>query len=108
MAEELAYCVPLGLPHSEFLSWSDEDQDKALAFLRVRAETCACGTRREEWDNDRFAFVAESYTCPGCEVLEMEHDNIDKDRKGVKTYLQPRAIAEARIAAGVADPEHEE
>lgn len=96
---ELAYCVPLGLPHSEFLSWEDEDQDKALAYLRDKATVCGgCGTRPREWAGDRFAFVAQHSVCPGCEVLEMEPDNVHENQKGVRYFLVPRAVAEAEMS----------
>lgn len=85
----MAYCVPIGLDHEEFLSWSEESQDKAMAFLRLRDETCECGTRLEEWEDDRFAYVAHSWQCPGCEVLELEEDNIREDAKGVHKRLIP-------------------
>jgi hypothetical protein len=97
----LAYCVPLALPHSKFRSWDQDDQDKALAFLRVQRETCQnCGTRMEEWDGkrggDRFAYVAESERCPGCELIAQEHENIHNaagesggTTKGVRVFLLP-------------------
>ena len=94
--EELAYCVPLGLAHTKFLSWSEDDQDKALAYVRDRAEVCGgCGTKAKEWAADKFAFVAQSTTCLGCEVIEMERDNVHEDAKGVRIFLVPRAMAAA-------------
>lgn len=94
VVEELDYCVPRGIPHSKFLSWSELDQDKALAWVRRQAEFCrGCGTRREDWLNDRFAFVAESEICPGCEVMEQEKSNVPKESKGVHIRLVPFALA---------------
>ncbi len=84
----------MGIPHSRFLSWSEDDQDKALAFLRDRSSVCSgCGTRQREWEGDRFAFVAQSTTCLGCEVIEMERDNIHEGAKGVRIFLSPRVLA---------------
>lgn len=81
--------VPLGIPHSEFLSWSEDDQDKALAFQRAQLEICStCGTREAEWEADRFAYVGEAVRCPGCEVLEMERDNVPENAKGVHLRLK--------------------
>lgn len=82
--------MPLGLPHSEFLSWDEDDQDKALGFTREQAKQCSgCGTRKEDWDADRFAFVADSYQCPGCELISMEQDNVREGLRGVKIFLRP-------------------
>ena len=94
MREELAYCVPLGIPHKEFLSWDEDDQDKALAFMAEKATICRdCGTRDSEWAKDRFAYVADTERCPGCEILEQENDNMAKERadgkmKGVRVFLR--------------------
>jgi len=35
-----------------------------------------CGTRLAEWDNDRHAYIAESYRCPGCEKVHYEEEKI--------------------------------
>lgn len=94
VVEELDYCVPRGIPHSRFLSWSELDQDKALAWVRRQALHCkGCGTRQEEWDEDRFAYVAESYICPGCEVIAQERENVPDKQKGVHIKLVPFALA---------------
>lgn len=94
VAEELEYCVPRGIPHSRFLDWSELDQDKALAWVRRKAEQCnGCGTRRQEWLDDRFAYVAESYTCPGCEVIAQERGNVPDKAKGVHIRLVPFDLA---------------
>jgi hypothetical protein len=96
----LAYCVPLGIPHSEFLSWDPDDQDEALGFLREKAKVCSgCGTRDDEWQRDRDAYVSDEKICPGCELIEQAKEQLPKNAKGVKVFLVPRAIAEAQIAA---------
>lgn len=89
--------MPLGIPHSEFLSWSEEDQDKALAFMREKATICRdCGTRLDDWDPDkgghRHAFVGDVQRCPGCELLEQEQENVRRDMtsmRGIKVRLKP-------------------
>lgn len=88
--------VPLGIAHSQFLSWSEDDQDKALAWMRLRASTCGlCGTRQEEWDEDPFAYVGHSWRCPGCEVTEREKANIPEDAgHGIHVGIIPRSHAE--------------
>jgi hypothetical protein len=61
------------MPHSEFLSWPDDDQDKALAFQAQRHQVCpGCGTRPEEWIGgdgrrvDEDPYTAEAIKCYGC------------------------------------------
>lgn len=89
--------MPLGIPHSQFLHWSDDDQDKALAWMRERGATCGnCGTRKDEWEQNRFAYVSETYRCPGCELIEQERRNIPEGQTdGVQIYLVPRELATA-------------
>jgi hypothetical protein len=88
----LAYCVPRGLPHSAFLSWDQDDQDKALAWEAERRAHCPdCGTRRDEWDpdrgGDRYAYLAVDYRCLGCESLEQAQRDRDQTQLGMKVAL---------------------
>lgn len=91
-------CKTYQIPHSQFLGgpprWTDLDQDKALAHEALLAQRCKCGTRLEEWEEDRFAYVGYNWRCPGCEVLEQEQDNIPDGEKGVHVGLLPRQVAE--------------
>ena len=93
--------MPLGIPHSIFLGrvpkpgepyWLDDDQDKALAFVAERAKVCPdCATRPEEWAEDEYAYVADTYVCPGCEVLDMEREQLREGaRRGEKPFLRRR------------------
>ncbi len=93
---ELAYCVPLGIPHSEFLSWPADDQDKAMAYLAEQSQRCkGCGTRSADWDpkqgGSRTAFVADVSRCLGCEVLDMAKRDLaeEKDTLGIRLGLIP-------------------
>lgn len=98
----MAYCVPLGIPHSRFLSWDPTDQDKALAFVRERQTTCRCGTQMHEWEKDKFAYVGQQRQCPGCEVLEQERENVPDHAAGfTHVYLTPRALAKLPEDEGV-------
>lgn len=90
----MAYCVPLGIPHSRFLSWDPLDQDKALAYQRAKLEVCdRCGTREIEWQRDHDAYVADTKRCLGCERIEQEEDYLRQvndeggSTKGVRVYL---------------------
>ena len=98
----MAYCVPIGIPHSKFLSWEPDDQDKALAFVREQRKTCRCGTKPEEWVKDRFAYVGQQRQCPGCEVLEQERENVPEKALGyTHIYLLPPDQAKTPKEEGV-------
>lgn len=95
------------MPHSRFLGWSDEDQDKALEYLRLQRDTCSnCGTRDEEWVGNRTAYIGWSRRCPGCEALEQERQNVRKaglsdiQEAGMKVFLVPEAQALRLIEQG--------
>lgn len=88
--------MPLGIPHSTFLSWDEDDQSKALAWTREQRQVCShCGTRLEEWDEskggDEYAYVAQATRCPGCEALEDARQQVPEDanRSGVRFHLVP-------------------
>lgn len=75
----------MGIPHSAFLGWDVDDQDKALAWQQVQRTTCSgCGTRPEEWDptvgGDRYAYVADARRCPGCEVLAQAQRDLSREQ----------------------------
>lgn len=82
--------VPKGIPHSVFLSWDPLDQDKALAWEAEQRTVCSgCGTRKTEWEKNRFAYVGQQHYCPGCDVLEQERENVREDARGVSVGLIP-------------------
>ncbi len=89
--------MPLGIPHSAFLGWSEDDQDKALAWSAEQRLHCpGCGTRKDEWEADPFAFISGSERCPGCELLAQERKNIEEEGSdGVRVFLVPRHLATA-------------
>lgn len=64
-----------------------------MSWQREMAKCCpTCGTREEEWESDPFAYVTEARRCVGCELIEMERENIPKDAntKGMKIVLVKR------------------
>lgn len=90
------YCVPKGIAWSTFRSWDELDRQYALAWEANQAEICACGTRADEWEHDRFAYVAQSRRCPGCEIIEQEREQqrgLPGGDKGLRVFLMPRALA---------------
>lgn len=83
--------------------WAPDDREYALAYQRVQAEKCSgCGTAKHEWEEDRFAYVADTWVCPGCENIANEtHNDPLKESggtPGLKTYLLPRQVSEAQDA----------
>lgn len=88
-----------------FLSWDEDDQDKALAFMRAQREMCpgGCGTRKAEWDEDPDAYVGDIEYCPGCDRVAAEADNMPDEeslRRGLRTRLLPRHEAIRRLEEG--------
>jgi len=89
--------VPKGIPHSEFLSWADEDQDKALQWALAEGQKCPhCGTVPADWldANGRYVFpdpyVVRVNACVGCQILEEEKKAAEKtgeDMTGVYMSL---------------------
>lgn len=81
-------------------AWEPRDRELALAYRQVDATRChGCGTHRDEWDEDHFAYVAHAWVCPGCENLQNERHNDPRKETGgtpgLKVYLIPRAVSEA-------------
>lgn len=99
MREELAYVVPLGIPHSHFHGgpnrWTQLDRDKALGWKRDQLTICpGCHTRKEEWDKDRDAYIGNIEHCPGCERIAQERENAQgSNRRGLHIGLVPKEFA---------------
>lgn len=79
------YCGPRGIPHSRFLDWSTDDQEKALWWMARERQRCnGCGTHPDEWNEDlggsREAYKAEERTCPGCRERGPAADALDRAR----------------------------
>lgn len=74
--------------------WTAEDRAKVIAYDEWKAGECPqCHTRSEWWDPDqgghRFAFIADTHRCPGCEIKEQEREQIPKEAKGIHVFLTP-------------------
>ncbi|MEV4557203.1 hypothetical protein AB0K51_09410 [Kitasatospora sp. NPDC049285] len=95
-------CETYRIPHSQLMGavggrWTALDREKALAWAAYQRDVCeGCGTRPQEWDpdrgGDRQAYVAQTHRCLGCEVLEMEMEQVPEgaDGRGVKIGLLAR------------------
>lgn len=78
--------VPLGIPHSTFLAWSADDQDKALAWMVRKSEACpSCGTNPDTWVTPDGELVIpppyepHSFKCEGCRQRSLFEKSFDKD-----------------------------
>lgn len=100
LRDELDYCAPRGIAHSTFLSWSEDDQDKALAWLVDQRERCSsCNTYRDEWFEDDGItpkspppYVAWEQRDPGCEQIETMQEQMSRAGRsmhGVRVGLIP-------------------
>lgn len=99
MQIELAVCHHYRIPHSRFLRWSQDDRDKAIwAYVRDRSTCRHCGTRPEEWDEDRGgdrrAYYAVERRCLGCEQIQAKSDSLPADQ-GRGMYVGLKATPEA-------------
>lgn len=88
------YCGPIGLPHSHFLSWDEEDQDKAIAWKLYKASLCPhCGSDPNDWIGEDMRtlepppYKVETVRCYGCVSLKDAHDLQPKDEVGYLNYL---------------------
>jgi hypothetical protein len=91
------YCGPRGIPHSKFLTWSEGDQDKAIAWMLADLTRCpTCGTVPEDWldedgkDREPPPFEARSKRCVGCAtILDVRKQIPDESQQSVHVYLVP-------------------
>lgn len=104
----MEYCGPHGIPHSQFLKWHQDDQDKALAWIIDKSRRCQnCGTYPEDWvDEDNVPLepppmFARSRRCHGCATIAREEETIRKfaeqdlaDTKGLVIVLDSEPPAE--------------
>ena len=71
----MAYCGPAGLPLSQFLTWSLDDQEAALGWqARERLRCPSCHVNRDVWDPElggtRGALMAGFDVCEPCAATE--------------------------------------
>lgn len=73
--------------------WTDDDQDKAIAFIREQAKVCSsCGTRRDLWlksTHEEPPYIGQLDHCPGCEALSQEKKNV---REGTEEFVRPHLV----------------
>lgn len=88
----MALCEKYQIPHEEFASWSEEDQDLAIAYHLFQARFCGnCGTDSVKWEENKFAYEAEFYRCRGCEMRELKEQELQDQKSpsyGMKIVLK--------------------
>jgi hypothetical protein len=90
----MSYCYEKGIPHSEFLKWSNEDRSKTLAYAMEQSLRCvSCGTASWEWDENRFAYTAVDDFCPGCYQKAQFQDGESRSLPGTSVKLIPTTPA---------------
>ena len=104
----MEFCDTHGIPHSFFRehgdgSWSDLDRRKAIAYRDHQRTVCSsCGTRAEEWDEqrggDENAYLAATHKCVGCEVVADKQAEVPDgpEGRGIKVYLLPASVHAAQ------------
>ena len=102
--EELAYCVPKGIPYSHFQGgprkWTQDDRDMAIAYEReIRSRCSQCGTRPDEWTKNPDAYVGDVEHCEGCARMHQEQQNEVGQRPGAKIRLIPLGAGVRKMAA---------
>ena len=86
---EMAYCVEKAIPHSQWLSWSDEDRAKHTAYWLEQASTCQlCGTAEWEWEENKFAYEPAQKFCRGCYLKAQEAESAG-NMPGTTVELNP-------------------
>ena len=77
--------------------WLDTDRAYALAWTQNKAATCSCGTRKDEWDEDSYAYVPDTHFCRGHQVLaeaKVPQTADGHDAPGWFSYLRPSTDAD--------------
>ena len=79
----MAYCGPARLAHSDFLAWSQDDQDKALMWQAHEARRCSsCGHHSEEGIRHVHVDV-----CPGCVAVQRTSAGEDSKVRGARLRM---------------------
>lgn len=90
----MAVCAEYRIPHSEFLSWSEDDRAKAMwQYARERATCGSCGTRPDEWvgpDGPRLdAYEPVAQLCHGCRAISHKREQQgEKPPAGLQIVLK--------------------
>lgn len=92
----MAYCAPLGIPHSHLMSWDRADVDKAISYTSWKGKFCSkCGTDPQEWLDEKGEaiepppYIAVTHTCLGCATLDEQRAELPKESSShLNTFLK--------------------
>lgn len=98
LRDELEVCERAGIGHSVFLAWDEDDQDKAVSYLRWKNQCCqGCGVHPSEWPDDPYEaeqdppFEARLSSCFGCQMTTGARKEIPSEQSmAVRVRLIPR------------------
>lgn len=73
--------MPRGIALTDFLRWSQRDQDAALEWSAYEGRRCrGCGSHPDDWaDNPRAYHAHVSEQCPGCLARHRLEARLGKD-----------------------------
>ena len=80
-AAEMRFCNEHAIPHSQFLSWPEDDRAKALAFEQWEAMRCRrCGMHPMLWPEDSTdpPYTVDAHRCQGCREQEKFENSLPK------------------------------
>ena len=98
-----------GVPHSQILTWSDDDRQKLYMWELERRLACPeCHTRLEEWEgrSNRHAYIPQTFICPGCaaagDAMEAAQNNAKGSKSrgvmaGLKVRLIPKYVNDYKV-----------
>lgn len=94
-AVEMRVCREWRITHSELLSWSALDREKALAYVVHEGRRCKeCGIHPEDWPTEVEdpPFEVEANRCFGCLTLNEWVDDYRKSTTGRSGEPDPKAM----------------
>jgi hypothetical protein len=104
----MAYCGPIGLPHSNFLAWDEKDRVKALSWVIYERERCArCNEHPDNWQDpetkrplDPPPKTYDVVTCYACN----EREGVLERKWGPPAKRTQATQEEAAISRVIAKP----
>jgi hypothetical protein len=92
---EMRLCNKMGIPHSQFMSWDVDDQEKALQYDAWIGMLCpGCSTHPEMWERDQYALVGDTHMCHGCREIENARQDIPETATSTYAILRPMTAEE--------------
>ncbi len=115
LRQELAYCVPLGIPLSMLQGewsgqWTQKDREIVFTWQAIEQERCSgCGTVTSDWLDEEGRdvmpppYVLETIRCIGCATIEAEKSRMDREKAGDGIKLFFRRFIRGPVKQSAAD-----